>query len=117
MEETRAGLIGKTGRELRECLGVPTDFDQRGDVELLSFRFAYSDHREIVPPLTQSRPGIRFPDPMPVAKDGYCQLDFELDGSGVTKVTAHGVDDRGLRADGHCMLRARPCVDGDYVPE
>jgi len=39
VEETRAGLIGKTGRELRGCLGVPTDFDRDGEVELLTYRW------------------------------------------------------------------------------
>ena len=116
MEETRAGLIGKTGRELRDCLGVPSDFDQRGDVELLTFRFAYTEHRDSAPPPIPSRQGIYFPEPR-LTDPGFCELDFELDESGVTKATAHGVDDRGLRADGQCMLRAQRCVDGDYVRE
>jgi hypothetical protein len=116
LEETRAGLIGKTGRQLRECLGVPSDFDQRGDVELLTFRFAFAERRELVPPVTDPRTGIRFPEPR-LSEPGFCQLDFELDAKGVTKVTAHGVDDHGLRSDGQCMLRAQPCVDGDYVRE
>src|SRR5262245_5319859 len=107
--ETRAGLMGKNGRQLRECLGVPTDFDQRGDVELLTFRFDYTEQREILPPITSSRPGMRIPDPRPV-DPGYCQLDFELARTGGTTVTAKGRDSHGLRADSACLLRAQPCL-------
>ncbi len=96
---------------------MPSDFDTRGrDVELLTFRFAYAPRRESPPPVTEARPGVRFPEPR-LTDPGFCELAFELDGSGVTKVTADGEDGRGLRADGQCLLRAQRCVDGDYVRE
>ena len=123
VEETRAGLIGKTGRQLRTCLGVPTDFDRDGDVELLTYRWVWNPKVRNGGPVTGGivigRGGMggggdplgSFPsDP---EEQGFCQIDFALDKQGVTKVTATGRDEVGLRADAECMLRARHCVDGD----
>lgn len=118
VEATRAGLIGKTGRELRECLGVPTDFDQRGDVELLRYRFDYTRTEDVMPPITRRGVGgypVPGRPPREHDKEGFCQLDFELDAKGVTKVTALGRDDDGMRANSECMLRAQHCVDERYA--
>lgn len=124
VEETRAGLIGKTGRELRACLGVPTDFDREGEVELLTYRWVF-DHKNGVTVGSGGVGGIVIGrrgvggggDPLGFPRDpeeqAFCQLDFELGKSGVTSVTAVGRDDVGLRADSECMMRARHCVDDD----
>jgi hypothetical protein len=123
VEETRAGLIGKTGRELRACLGVPADFDRDGDVETLTYR--WFDTRNKTPVgnggvggvvvgqhgIGSASPSLPFPrDP---EEQPFCRLEFILGKGGVTKVTAVGRDEVGLRADAECMLRARRCVDDD----
>src|SRR5258705_13839336 len=122
VEETRAGLIGKTGRELRACLGVPTDFDRDGELELLTYRWFENPKIKNGGPVTggivigqggmgagADRRGL----PRGPEEQAFCGLQFSLDENGVTKVTAHGRDEVGLRADGECMMRARHCVDGD----
>jgi hypothetical protein len=126
VEETRAGLIGKTGRELRECLGVPTDFDRAGDVELLTYRWVYNPKSGRDLPIGSGGIGgivigrngaggggdpLGFPRDLD--EEAFCQLDFELGKSGVTKVTALGRDEVGLRTNAECMMRARRCVDED----
>jgi hypothetical protein len=121
VEETRAGLIGKTGRELRACLGVPTDFDREGDVELLTYRWETDrkPRRDVTVGsggIVIGRDGAGRGDPLGFPREleeaPFCQLQFELAKSGVTKVTAVGRDESGLRANSECMLRARRCVDG-----
>jgi hypothetical protein len=122
VEETRAGLIGKTGRELRACLGVPTDFDREGGVELLTYRWEYErkPRRDVVVGsggVVVGRNATGGGDPLGFPRElepaPFCQLRFELAKNGVTKVTAIGRDESGLRANSECMLRARRCVDGD----
>ena len=41
IDETRAELIGLSGRDLRRCLGVPTDFDREDGVEYLTYRWVF----------------------------------------------------------------------------
>jgi len=122
VEETRAGLIGKTGRELRGCLGVPTDFDRDGEMELLTYRWFSSPKVKNGGPVTGgivigqggiSAGGDPRGLPRGPEEQAFCQLEFSLGKNGVTKVTAHGRDEVGLRADGECMMRARHCVDPD----
>ena len=130
VEEVRAGLIGKTGRELRACLGVPTDFDREGDVELVTYRWVFEPKRSGaigttgaigsggVGGIVIGRRGaggggdpLGFPrDP---ADEAFCQIDFELAKQGVTKVTASGRNDAGMSANGECLMRARHCVDAE----
>ena len=131
IEETRAGLIGKTGLDLRDCLGVPADLDTQGDQEFLIYRWVFDEQR---PPsddvgtlggLGGITIGRRAHDghadplgyPAEDRKQSTCELAFTLDKSGVTQVSAHGTDETGLRADGACMLRARPCVYKNEIPE
>jgi len=103
---------------------VPTDFDRDGDVELLTYRWVFSPKLRNAGPVTGGivigRGGMGGGgDPLGgLAGDpneqAFCQIDFALGKSGVTKVTATGRDDVGLRADAQCMMRARHCVDDDY---
>ncbi|MFI5317880.1 MAG: hypothetical protein ACHQ6T_19435 [Myxococcota bacterium] len=125
VEETRAGLIGKTGRELRACLGVPTDFDREGDVEFLTYRWVLTPKRGAatsaigsggVGGIVIGRQGAGGGgDPLGFPRDpgeaAFCQIDFELAVQGVVKVTASGRDDVGMSANGECLMRARRCVD------
>jgi hypothetical protein len=132
IEETRAGLIGKTGMDLRDCLGVPADFDANGDDELLIYRWVFDEQRPASPePATigsgmggitigrRSNDGRADPMGFPAEdrRQSTCELAFTLDKSGVTKVDAHGTDETGLRADGACILRARQCVYKNEIPE
>jgi hypothetical protein len=123
VEETRSGLIGKTGREIRECLGVPSDFDTHDDQDYLTYRWTPDpEHRTpladyggvVIGRREQGNVGTplgtdRSPDHEP-----FCELDFVIASDGVKQVTATGRDEAGLRADSTCMMRARSCVDGSY---
>ncbi|HTO07646.1 MAG TPA: hypothetical protein VMR86_11405 [Myxococcota bacterium] len=122
VDETRAGLIGKSESELRQCLGVPTEFDQEGGEEFLTFRWTVKpDGRPRLSPGGGVVVGIdpRGPRdaqgfPIDPERGPFCQLDFVLGKEGVTKVVATGRDDVGMRIDGQCMMRARRCLDRNY---
>jgi hypothetical protein len=124
VEETRAKMIGLTGRELRQCLGVPTDFDREDDVELLTYRWVLErDRGNAVHVGSGGVGGIVIGrrdagggyDPLGFPREldekEFCELRFQLEKGGVTKVTASGRDDVGQRADGPCLMRARHCVE------
>ena len=125
-DATRAALIGKTRRELRKCLGVPTDVETDGVTEYLTYRWVYDENKRdkigsggyggIVLGRSGAAGGG---DPMGFPPDpdqqSYCQLVFSLDKSGVTEVTASGRDHTGLRPETSCLMRARHCVDDDYA--
>ena len=117
-EETRAGLIGKTGSELRDCLGVPADFDQKDGQEILTYRWTLKPTpRPRFGPdtvLTRREDPTRSDDPN---SQGRCELVFVLGRDGVTQVTAHGRDEVGLRADSQCLVSAHRCVGEDYDKE
>ena len=121
VEETRSGLLGLAGRDLRECLGVPSDFAIDGDVEQQSYRFEHDDPLDAVygtgdvDGVFGSRgPGDRGYDPHEFPVDdrdvSYCQLDFELTKGRVTRVIAQGRTREGMNADASCLLRAQPCL-------
>ncbi len=122
VEETRAGLLGLGGRDLRQCLGIPSDFYLDGEVEQQTYRFEHDDEPEAVYGSggiggtsvwgrTSSDPSH---DPVDRAVDArnesYCQIDFELTSGQVTSVSAQGRTREGLNADSTCLLRARRCV-------
>ena len=125
VEATRADLIGLSGRDLRRCLGVPTDFDRDGGVEYLTYRWV----------LTPKQPGRAMtigsggiggivvgrqdagggydplgfpPDP---SQQATCQIVFRLEQGAVAKVTAHGESETGHQSDGKCLMRAQRCAD------
>jgi hypothetical protein len=122
VEETRAGLIGKSERELRQCLGVPTEFDAHDGEELMTFRLAGEQERRprftpgggVAVGIDPRGPRDAAGFPVDPEHAPFCQLDFVLGKEGVTKVTATGRDEVGMRTDGQCMMRARRCVDRDY---
>ena len=131
IDETRAGLIGLAGRDLRACLGVPSDFSIDGDVEQQSFRFERSDDLDTHfgaggignTVMGSGMPGDRGYDPHGFPDEegdhSYCQLDFELTKGRVTRVSAEGRSREGMNADGSCLLRAEPCLASadEGVPE
>ena len=122
VDETRAKLLGLAGRDLRECLGVPSDFEIVGDVEQQSYRFEHADEREAAyrtgdiggGVIGARGPGDRAYEPRGFHVDdhdpSYCQLDFELTGGRVTRVSAQGRTREGMNADASCLLRAQPCL-------
>jgi len=124
-EETRAGLLGLGGLDLRECLGVPTEFEIDGDVERQSYRFRNDEEPSISLGTAASDGGMRGlhlpgergyePDVLPHggAVTPWCQLDFELTEGRVTKVAAQGRTSWGTVADESCLLRARDCLPHD----
>ncbi|HTO71527.1 MAG TPA: hypothetical protein VMR31_16830 [Myxococcota bacterium] len=125
VEDTRAQLIGLSGKDLRRCLGVPTDFDREDGVEYLTYRWVFDRDRPgtvhvgsggiggIVVGRQDAGGGY---DPLGFPREleekEFCQLDFQLEGRrGVTKVTASGQNDQGMRTDGPCLLRAKRCTE------
>lgn len=78
-------LVLPRGRDLRQCLGVPTDFVIDGDVEQQSYRFEHDDAPEAV----HGPGGI---------------------GGVVTGVSAQGRTREGLNSDATCLPRAQPCL-------
>jgi hypothetical protein len=131
LDETRAGLIGLDGHDLRACLGVPTDFSVDGELEQQTYRFERDDELgQPFPddlgavvisggrdPLTRSHESDGFPRDPP--DQSFCQLDFELERGRVTRVAAQGRTREGMNADGTCLMRAEPCLaysDGGRAP-
>lgn len=126
VEETRAGLLGLEGRDLRNCLGVPTDFEIDGDLEHQTYRFERDDlwddrigsggigGAEIgrYPPVDRRYDPHEFP--IDERDRSYCQLDFELSEGRVTRVLAQGRTREGMNADASCMLRAQRCLPYEY---
>jgi hypothetical protein len=114
-EETRAGLIGKTGHELRDCLGVPAEYDQKDGQEIMTYRWTFKPPpRPRVGPdsvLTRNEDPTRSNDPKDL---GHCELVLLLGTDGVTQVTVHGRDPEGLSADSRCLVDAHRCVDEDH---
>jgi len=124
VDETRAKMIGLSGRDLRECLGVPTDFDREGGVEVLTYRWVLERDRPSAVRIGSGGLGgivvgrqdagggydpLGFPRELDEKE--FCELRFELEKGGVSKVTASGRDGVGQRSDGSCLMRARHCVD------
>lgn len=129
VDETRAGLLGLSGLDLRECLGVPSEFEIDGDVERQSYRFERDDEPAIslgtaasgggmhglhLPSERGYDPAARPPD---AAGPSWCQLDFELTKGRVTKVAAQGRTSEGMIADSRCLLSARRCLPYESAPE
>jgi len=122
VEETRSGLLGLTGLELRECLGVPTDFAVDGDVETQGYHFEIEDERAAgfeVGRIDAGVHGVHFPGergyeprgfPLDDGPPPFCQLDFELKKGRVTHVAAQGRTREGMNADSSCLLRAQACL-------
>lgn len=131
LDETRAGLLGLSGLDLRECLGVPSEFEIEGDVERQSYRFEHDDEPAISLGTATSGGGMselhlpseRGYDPLVLPPDSsvpsWCRLEFELTRGRVTKVEARGRTSEGMVADSRCLLAARRCLphestgDGD----
>jgi hypothetical protein len=110
VEETRAGLIGLSGRELRRCLGAPTQVDMVGDVEQQTYRFErWQESSPWAEAPFPPRPGSLEATPR-ADFPSYCQLDFELRAGAVAEVRASGRDMQGMNADAACLLEARRCL-------
>ena len=122
VEETRVGLLGLDGRDLRRCLGVPSDFEIEGDVERQTYRFERDDPYDRAfgaGDIGGDVAGRRLPDggrdathgfPLDDRDPSFCQLDFELAKGRVTRVVAQGRTREGMNSDAGCMLRARRCL-------
>src|SRR5882672_9389872 len=126
IDETRAELIGLTGRDLRQCLGVPTDFDREDGVEYLTYRWVFKPQQPMGVTTGIGSGGIGGIvvgrqdagggyDPLGFPRDpseqSTCQIVFELEKGAVTRVTAHGETETGLESDGKCLMRARRCTE------
>lgn len=120
--ETRAGVIGLTGKELRKCLGVPTDVAKDEELEIVTYRWESNSERAVTMgnggiltgPIRQRRPGpwdTRDPGGWDKEwEEPFCELQFELQKGKVASVNAEGRSSEGLNRNGECLLRARPCV-------
>ena len=120
IEDTRAGLVGLTGRELRRCLGAPAEVEILDRVEQQTYRFTpQHDPWVSVQSGSGSGPTIgthTVPAPGTFGSDAgrdspaYCQLDFELRDGRVAQVRSEGRDEQGMNASGSCLLAARRCL-------
>lgn len=122
LAETRSGLMGLSGLELRECLGVPTDFEVEGDVEKQGYLFEIRDERDAGFETGRIEAGIGGPGfpgersyeprgfPLDDGPPPFCRLDFELTKGRVTHVDAQGRTREGMNADASCLMRAQECV-------
>ena len=127
IEETRKDLLGLSERDLRRCLGVPTEFDRDDDLEFMTYRWVFKPQQ---PPMGATtnvgsggiggivigrRDAGGGGDPMGFPRDpseqSVCQITFSLERDAVTKVVAHGANENGAKADGKCLMRARRCAD------
>jgi hypothetical protein len=126
IDETRAELIGLTGRDLRQCLGVPTDFDREDGVEYLTYRWVFKPQQPMGVTTGVGSGGIGGIvvgrqdagggyDPLGFPRDpseqSTCQIVFELQKGAVARVTAHGETEVGTKSDGRCLMRASRCTD------
>jgi hypothetical protein len=126
VDETRAELIGLSGRDLRQCLGVPTDFDREDGVEYLTYRWVFKPQQPMGVTTGIGSGGIGgivigrhdagggydpLGFPREPAEQSTCQIVFELMKGAVTRVTAHGETEVGNKSDGRCLMRARRCTD------
>ena len=122
LEETRSGLMGLSGLELRACLGVPTDFEVEGDVEKQGYLFEIRDEDDAgfeAGRIGASMGGAAFPGersyeprgfPLDDGPPPFCRLDFELTKGRVTHVAAQGRTREGMNADATCLMRAQECL-------
>ena len=116
-------MIGLHARELRKCLGEPTEFELEGETEV--WYLARPVFPDRVPTFRaaslsceterqRDAKGERFlssPASAPIPP-GYCRLTTRFDADGrVDLFEADGIDSRELNADTRCMLLARRCVD------
>jgi hypothetical protein len=126
IDETRSELIGLSGRDLRHCLGVPTDFDREDGIEYMTYRWVFKPRQPMGVHTSVGSGGVGGivvgrqdagggydplgfpPDPSQMST---CQIVFELREDAVSKVTAHGESQSGLESDGKCLMRARRCTD------
>lgn len=136
-------LVGVTGLELRQCIGVPTDTSMDGASEFLTYRFAVEDERPLdadtedrlrrrgrVNPVDGVPSGTDSIDPLdpnsPTIEDemraerrrgrpklGYCELVFEMRDGAVRGVEAEGRSADGLNRDIDCLVRTRRCIPKD----
>jgi hypothetical protein len=136
-------LVGVTGLELRQCIGVPTDTSEDGASEFLTYRFAVEDERPLDAdseerlrrrgrPITGAEDtpsGVDGYDPLdpnsPTIEDemrsrrrgrpklGYCELVFEMREGAVHGVEAEGRSSEGLNRDIDCLSRMRRCIPRD----
>ena len=126
IEETRQDLLGLSERDLRRCLGVPTEFDRDAGVEFLTYRWVFKPRQPIGVTSSVGSGGIGGIvigrrdagggyDPMGFPRDpseqSVCQIRFALEKDAVTRVVAHGETEAGTKSDGKCLMRAQRCVD------
>ena len=121
--EVQSRILGLHAREMRQCLGHPTEFELEGDIEVwhlarpvfpdrvptfrsASLSFETERQRDAKVERFMSSPASA---PIP---PGYCRLTTRFDADGrVDLFEADGIDSRELNADARCMLLARRCVD------
>ncbi len=122
--QVRSEIIGMPALQIRECLGVPDEFDVVGDSERWFMARPLRPHTS-APALS---PGAESPHALKGERDpdavlvrfienprlerippGYCRLVFEITNKRVVSFEAKGRDRDGLNANARCALLARRC--------
>ena len=120
--EVQAGVLGLHAREIRRCLGEPTEFELEGETETWHLaRRVFPDRPAAVSSVSLAFANDRLreaslerflnaPATTPIPP-GYCRITTRFNADGrVDLFEADGIDSRELNADARCMLLARSCV-------
>jgi hypothetical protein len=111
-DELKRALIGVDARELRSCVGVPSNVDLSGEQELLVYRFgaARTMLSESYPPADPERVVERVPGLSRGRSSDFCELTFALRGGKVEEVRVRARRSSGLNDDLACLRRAHSCT-------
>ncbi|MEE9280679.1 MAG: hypothetical protein V3V67_10935 [Myxococcota bacterium] len=112
----REGFVGMSGRHLQHCVGPAHELVIRDDVELLTYRWAWSN-----PTTGVEITGLEHNPRMMVGSyhahdkpmGGYCVYEFRLRGGRVESFDVSGRTHQDLNADGDCLRRIGWCLEED----
>ena len=122
--QVRSGILGTPALQIRQCLGVPDEFDLVDDSELwfMARPLTHKTSSLDLGPRAESsheHEGERDPDALvrflqnprlEKIPPGYCRLSFEVANKRIIAFDAKGRDRDGLNANARCALLARRCL-------
>jgi len=124
-KQVRSDIIALPALQIRQCLGVPDEFDVVDDAELWIMarplaRKTSSSDPSLRPEDSRGLPRKRNPAELlarflenPGLEEippGYCRLYFEVANKRISAFEAEGRDRDGLNANARCVILARRCL-------